>query len=674
MGITVVNNESELNAWAAARFAQASYTEDEWAEIPAGVTISINGDFGLDPVNAGAFVAGIRPQSGGGITGRLWPIYGTRATIALRDFSSFTIRGKGRVRGVQVTRTQSGGGLFRLGGGARYEQCIIDAGSLSGQNLIGAVSGGGKCVACLLVASPASGRLVNAEDDIQLERCTAVANGHGGAAFRSDFGGLRLVGTAVIGFSSDLTGSLAAGSTHNATSNGTALGTSGQTGLASGDFVNTTSGSEDYALASGSAKLRNTGTTISGVTVDLFGLSIPQGAAPDIGATEFEEASGPVITGPTTFNLAENQTAGPVFSTDIDLGSGFPSLTGPDAGLFSLVSVGTRQWRVTKAVGGNFEGPDDAGANGVYDVTFNASASVSRACAITLTNVAEPPGAPTIGTATAGDATVTINGTAPAANGGPSVTSYTATLSPGGLVKSGATLPITLTSAEGVVNGTAYTGTLTATNSEGPGPASAASNAVTPSSASVAPSVTTQPSNASVTAPTAASFTAAASGTPTPTVQWQRNPGGTGSWANVSGSTSGTLTTGATSESGGSWNNGDQVRAVFTNSQGTATSNAATLTVTSAPPPPSGLSLSAVKTDATGSAEYLNAATRLIIEPLGNIENWGAGSRTISTTVTASNGLVTLPVLPSGRYSVLQIFPATGPTVTGVAMDIVTVP
>lgn len=91
-----------------------------------------------------------------------------------------------------------------------------------------------------------------------------------------------------------------------------------------------------------------------------------------------------------------------------------------------------------------------------------------------------------------------------------------------------------------------------------------------------APTVTTNPSNQTVVAGSAATFTAAATGTPTPTVQWQRNG------VDISGATSTSYTTPATTISGGSANNGDLFRAVFTNASGTATSNVATLTVTGA--------------------------------------------------------------------------------------------
>lgn len=74
-----------------------------------------------------------------------------------------------------------------------------------------------------------------------------------------------------------------------------------------------------------------------------------------------------------------------------------------------------------------------------------------------------------------------------------------------------------------------------------------------------APTVSTQPTAQSVTAPAAATFTAAVTGTYTG-LRWQRQAAGAGAWADISGATSTTLTTGATSVSGGSWNSTDRVR------------------------------------------------------------------------------------------------------------------
>ena len=96
------------------------------------------------------------------------------------------------------------------------------------------------------------------------------------------------------------------------------------------------------------------------------------------------------------------------------------------------------------------------------------------------------PGAPTIGPATAGNASATVSYTAPVSDGGSSIFTYTATSNPGGITGSTTSGPILVT---GLTNGTAYTFTVTATNTVGTSPPSAASNSVTPtaSSATYAP-------------------------------------------------------------------------------------------------------------------------------------------------------------------------------------------
>jgi hypothetical protein len=85
-------------------------------------------------------------------------------------------------------------------------------------------------------------------------------------------------------------------------------------------------------------------------------------------------------------------------------------------------------------------------------------------------------GAPTIGTATAGALSASVAFTAPTYTGS-GITGYTATSSPGGITGTGSSSPVTVS---GLTAGTAYTFTVTATTAAGQGPASAASNSVTP--------------------------------------------------------------------------------------------------------------------------------------------------------------------------------------------------
>ena len=106
----------------------------------------------------------------------------------------------------------------------------------------------------------------------------------------------------------------------------------------------------------------------------------------------------------------------------------------------------------------------------------------------------------------------------------------------------------------------------------GPSPRNTASPLRTP------PAITTQPLDQTVNDGQAATFAAAASGSPAPTVQWQVSSDGGGTWTNVPGATSATLTFTASASQ-----TGYRYRAVFTNAAGTATTNAAILTVNTPP-------------------------------------------------------------------------------------------
>jgi len=130
----------------------------------------------------------------------------------------------------------------------------------------------------------------------------------------------------------------------------------------------------------------------------------------------------------------------------------------------------------------------------------------------------------------------------------------------------------------------------------------------------VAPSIVKQPSNQNVALGDRATFSVEATGTAPLTYQWQKNG------ANIAGATSATITTSITIPA----DSGSTYRAVVTNSVGSVTSNAATLTVLSIP-------------------------SITVVSPNGG-ENWVRGTtRTISWTSTGSSGAnVKVELLKSG--------------------------
>jgi alpha-tubulin suppressor-like RCC1 family protein len=114
--------------------------------------------------------------------------------------------------------------------------------------------------------------------------------------------------------------------------------------------------------------------------------------------------------------------------------------------------------------------------------------------------------------------------------------------------------------------------------SNGTAPDATTNPALLTVNAAVGPSITLQPIDQTTAPGDTVSFTATASGDPDPSVVWQVAEAGPTSWKNIQGngtSTSDTL-------SGpifGTFENGWQFRAVFTNDAGSATTNPATLTV-----------------------------------------------------------------------------------------------
>ncbi|WP_372018405.1 autotransporter domain-containing protein [Pseudoxanthomonas sp. 10H] len=164
---------------------------------------------------------------------------------------------------------------------------------------------------------------------------------------------------------------------------------------------------------------------------------------------------------PTNYNFGATPSL--VATSSSGLTVGFTSST---TGVCTITSGGA----LTFVAAGTCTIDADQAGNGAT----HAATTVTRS--FTVNAVA--PGAPAIGTATAGDQQATVSFTAPASGGGASITGYTVTANPGGATGTGASSPLTVT---GLTNGVSYTFTVTATNSAPlTGAASAASNAVIP--------------------------------------------------------------------------------------------------------------------------------------------------------------------------------------------------
>src|SRR5208282_1068372 len=169
--------------------------------------------------------------------------------------------------------------------------------------------------------------------------------------------------------------------------------------------------------------------------------------------------------------------------------------------------------------------------------------------------------------------------------------------------------------------------------------------------------VRTNPTSQSVTDGNTATFTVAANADPTPTVQWELSTDGGRAFTDILGATSTTysfsVTTGQT---------GDEYQALFTNSQGSASTTAATLTVT----PPLPASLSGIVYDDKhdyGVKTHKDAVLAHITVTLQQLKHHKPTGRLYATT-TNTKGDYSFANLTAGvNYRITEIAPR-GDTIT----------
>jgi hypothetical protein len=171
------------------------------------------------------------------------------------------------------------------------------------------------------------------------------------------------------------------------------------------------------------------------------------------------------------------------------------------------------------------------------------------------------------------------------------------------------------------------------------------------------PAITGDPASQTVATGQMVSFTAAASGNPAPTVQWQLSTDGGATFTDIAGATSPTFTIAAVAGE-----TGDEYRAVFTNSQGTATSTTASLTVTAAPVtldnPPT------VNAGPSGTSTTWASFTRI-----GSFQDI-TGSLSFTATVNYGDGSRLQPLALNGdhTFDLSHVYAAVGTYVVTVSI------
>ncbi|GHU64862.1 hypothetical protein AGMMS49983_11510 [Clostridia bacterium] len=397
------------------------------------------------------------------------------------------------------------GGTITINGGnvtaSGANQTILLGGNFHGSGIGGGDSGSGGSITI-------TGGTVNAS-----------GGGYGGAAIGSGSsynisgtntltGGTILISGGTVtatGNTSRLGGGagIGGGSGYNGSVGSAASGTITITGnanvIATGGSGASSAGGGGAAIGSGGAANTNIGAA-SNIFINTTGtLSLTGGTGQGGAASGAQAGMGGGTSNyggtPTEPTAPQNLAASPG-NGQVALSWATPQYTGMPITSYQVSSGDGGTWT---SVGNVLATTVTGLTNGTaYDFQVRAINSTGNGvpCAVVSASPAPVvPGAPQTVTASGGNATATVNWTAPSDNGGSAVTNYTVTASPGGMTANAASSPATVS---GLTNGTAYTFTVTATNVAGTGPASASASATPITTPGAPQNLTATPGNTQV--------------------------------------------------------------------------------------------------------------------------------------------------------------------------------